>query len=174
MAVTSALLTAVYSIRLLEQVFWTYHNGYKAVLINHVKSSPLEILVLGFLAVLSLFTGYFFKDTFTGFGSNYFNQFVHALPAGSFGVESEFLPFEVKLTPALLTVFATEIESRFFECKWFYNEVINGCFTLPVLIAGRHVFEQHEKIMLEQNGPIFVVIAIKALFNSPLRYQPQR
>lgn len=121
--------------------------------------------------MLSLFTGYFFKDVFTGFGSNYFNQFVHALPSSSFAAEVEFLPFEVKLTPTLLTVFAVEIESRFFECKWFYNEVINGCFTVPALVAGRHVFEQHEKIVLEQNGPIFVVVAVKALFNSPLRHR---
>lgn len=98
-------------------MFWTYHNGYKAVLTSHIKSSPLEILVLGSLAALSLFTGYFFKDIFTGFGSNYFSQFVHALPSNSFAVEVEFLPIGIKLTPILLTVLAVEIESRFFECK---------------------------------------------------------
>jgi ABC-type tungstate transport system substrate-binding protein len=74
------------------------------------------------------------------------------------------LPSEIKLIPLALTVVAFEIESRFFECKWFYNEVINGYFALPTLVISRHIFEQHEKIMLEQNGPIAVVNLAKDFY----------
>lgn len=158
------MLTAVYSFRLLEQVFWSDYTGFKLVIANHVKATNVEILVLSVLAVLSLLTGYFFRDIFIGFGANYFNNFMHAAPVGHYSVESEFLPSEIKLIPLMLTIIAFEVESRFFECKWFYNEVVNGYLALPTLVMSRHIFEQHEKIMLEQNGPILAVNLINRLY----------
>jgi len=111
------MLTAVYSFKLLEQVFWSDYGGFKIIIAHHAKATGVEILVLGILAILSLSTGYLCKDFFIGAGSNYFNQFIHTLPTTGYIVESEFLPAEIKLTPFLLTVLAFEIESRFFECK---------------------------------------------------------
>jgi hypothetical protein len=125
-----------------------------------VKPTNVEILVLSLLGLLSLLTGYFFRDMFIGFGANYFNTFIHTLPVSHYFVESEFLPSEIKLIPLMLTILAFELESRFFECKWFYNEIVNGYIALPALIMSRHIFEQHEKIMLEQNGPILVANSV--------------
>lgn len=164
LAIVSAMLTAVYSFRLLEQVFWSDYTGFKSVITNHVKPTNVEILVLSLLGMLSLLTGYFFKDTFVGFGSNYFNTFIHTLPVGHYYIESEFLPSEIKLIPLMLTVIAFEVESRFFECKWFYNEVINGYLALPTLVISRHIFEQYEKIMLEQNGPILAASLVSRFY----------
>lgn len=82
-----------------------------------MKPTNVEVLILSGLGILSLTTGYFFKDIFVGFGSNYFNVFMHFLPTGHYAIESEFLPAEIKLIPLALTVLAFEIESRFFECK---------------------------------------------------------
>lgn len=111
------MLTAVYSFRLLEQVFWSDYTGFKSIIVNHVKPTNVEILVLSVLGILSLLTGYFFRDIFVGFGSNYFNTFIHFIPAGHYSIESEFLPSEIKLIPLMLTIIAFEVESRFFECK---------------------------------------------------------
>jgi len=160
------MLTAVYSFRLLEQVFWSDYTGFKSVIVNHVKPTNVEILVLSTLGVLSLITGYFFKDIFVGFGSNYFNTFIHAIPVGHHPVESEFLPSEIKLIPLMLTALAFEVESRFFECKWFYNEVVNGYIALPTLVISRHIFEQYEKIILEQNGPILAASLLGKLYKT--------
>jgi hypothetical protein len=129
-----------------------------------VKPTNVELLVLSVLGVLSLATGYAFKDIFVGFGSNYFNTFIHSIPVGHYSVESEFLPSEIKLIPLILTAMAFEVESRFFECKWFYNELINGYIALPTLVVSRHMFEQHEKIILEQNGPILAANLIGRLY----------
>lgn len=164
LAIVSAMLTAVYSFRLLEQVFWSDYTGFKSIIVNHVKPTNVEILVLSVLGILSLLTGYFFRDIFVGFGSNYFNTFIHFIPAGHYSVESEFLPSEIKLIPLMLTIIAFEVESRFFECKWFYNEVINGYIALPTLVISRHIFEQHEKIVLEQNGPILAANLVGKLY----------
>lgn len=150
------MLTAVYSFRMLEQVFWADYGGFKVVIREHAKATAAEILVLASLAILSLLSGYFFKDIFLGFGSVYFSQFIHNLPDGHLAVEAEFLPLEIKMLPSTLALLAFELESRFFECKWFYNEIANGYLALPTLIISRHLFEQQEKIMLEQNGPLFI------------------
>jgi len=164
LAIVSAMLTAVYSFRLLEQVFWSDYTGFKSIIVNHVKPTNVEILVLSVLGILSLLTGYFFRDIFVGFGSNYFNTFIHFIPAGHYSIESEFLPSEIKLIPLMLTIIAFEVESRFFECKWFYNEVVNGYIALPTLVISRHIFEQHEKIVLEQNGPILAANLVGKLY----------
>jgi NADH-ubiquinone oxidoreductase chain 5 len=156
LTVTSALLTAIYSFRLLEQVFWADYSGFKSIIGGHAKVTGVEILVLALLALLSLSTGYFFRDIFLGFGSAYFGQFIHNLPGTHVSIEPEFLPLGIKALPSMLTVLAFEIESRFFECKWFYNEVINGYVALPILVVSRHLFEQYEKVALEQNGPLFM------------------
>ena len=157
LVIVSAMLTAVYSFRLLEQVFWSDYNGFKLTIVHHAKITNIEILVLAVLASLSLGTGYCFKDIFIGFGANFFNNFIHNLPTSYNSLESEFLSIEIKIMPLLLTILAVELESRFFECKWFYNEAVNSYLTLPTLLLSRHLFEQHEKITLEQNGPLFFI-----------------
>jgi hypothetical protein len=37
----------------------------------------METFLLGFLGVLSITSGYLFKDVATGFGSNYFNNAIY-------------------------------------------------------------------------------------------------
>ena len=166
LAIISAILTAIYSFRLLEQVFWSDYSGYKIKILQHIKVTTIEIIVLGFLASLSLFSGYIFKDIFSGLGTNYFNIFITILPSNWGFIENEFLPNELKILPIILTIFAFEVESRFFECKWFYNEIINGYLALPTLILSRHFFEQYEKLLLEYNGPLFFTNLInKTQFN---------
>jgi NADH-ubiquinone oxidoreductase chain 5 len=155
LAVAAAALTASYSLRLLDQVFWAHFTGYKAVVAQHAKMTLVEILVLGMLGLLSLFSGYYFKDAFIGLGSNFFSNIIYVLPANWTPVEAEFLPTLLKLLPTIFTVIIFEIEGRFFECKWFYNELTTGYIALPTLWAGRQVFEQYEKGVLEAGGPLF-------------------
>jgi len=167
LSVVSALLTAIYSFRLLEQVFWANYSGYKNILLKRAKVTVLELCVLGVLCCLTLISGYLFKDIFTGFGSNYFNNTTLLLTATHGSVEIEFLPFEIKVLPLVLSICAFELENKLFECKWFYNEVINNYLSLPTLFLSRHLFEQHEKITLEQNGPALFVYII-GRFNKTL------
>jgi hypothetical protein len=69
------------------------------------------------LCCLTLASGYLFKDVFTGFGSNYFNNTMLLLAATHGSVEIEFLPFEIKILPLVLSVCAFELENKLFECK---------------------------------------------------------
>jgi len=164
LSIVAATLTAIYSFRLLEQVFWNDFNGYKSVLSAHIKSTKIEFLILGTLGLLSLTSGYLFKDLFVGFGANYFNSAIVVIPSSWVLIETEFLSWELKLLPLGITFMAFEIESRLFECKWFYNEIINGYFSLPTLVLSRHFFEQYEKNVLEYNGPLFFVSSVNSTY----------
>jgi NADH:ubiquinone oxidoreductase subunit 5 (subunit L)/multisubunit Na+/H+ antiporter MnhA subunit len=77
----AAILTMYYSCRLIYLVFLENFNGFKQSIVNHVKVTKLEMILLGFLGLLSLVTGYFFKDLFSGFGSGYFNNSIVVLPS---------------------------------------------------------------------------------------------
>ena len=166
LAVVSAILTAVYSFRLLEQVLWADFNGFKSNVRYHAGVTGVEIIVLGCLGLLSLCSGYMFRDLFSGVGSNYFNTAITILPAGWSLIEAEFIPFEIKILPLVFTVLAFELENRLFECKWFYNELVNGYITLPGLVLSRHFFEQYEKLVLEYNGPLFFSDCIRSTGHS--------
>ena len=84
------------------------------------------------------------------------------------------MPVLVKLTPLLFSIlslvvairlnnqslkliYAHQISTFFETCKWYYNESVNNYLSLPVLRTGRYVFEQYEKRVLEQYGPLFLV-----------------
>jgi hypothetical protein len=69
-----------YSIRLLIYVFLDKFSGFKFIIKNHHKVTNLEIFLLGTLGLFSLIVGFYFKDVFIGFGSNYFNVSIFNLP----------------------------------------------------------------------------------------------
>jgi len=163
LVISSAILTAAYSFRLLEQVFWNDYAGYKNIINQHAKMTNVEIIILGVLGILSLISGYLFKDVFSGLGSGYFNNVLVCAPSFWNLIEVEFLPIGLKILPLVLTALAFELESRLFECKWFYNEIVNGYFSIPALVMSRHYFEQYEKLGLEYNGPLFLTSTIEQL-----------
>jgi NADH-ubiquinone oxidoreductase chain 5 len=70
-----------YSVRLLYMVFLAPYGGLKMVLHQHAKTTVLEIVILGFLGLLSIAVGFIAKDLFLGLGSNYFSLSIAQLPS---------------------------------------------------------------------------------------------
>jgi NADH-ubiquinone oxidoreductase chain 5 len=156
----SAILTAAYSIRLLEQVFWEDFNGFKSIVRLNIRPSNVEIAVLALLAVFSLFSGFILRDIFIGLGSDFSGAAENGGLAGWAIIETEVLSYVIKLVP-LLAVLAFDNTFWLFECKWFYNEVVNFYIALPVLKYGRHAFEQIEKGVFEAVGPLYFYEVIR-------------
>jgi NADH:ubiquinone oxidoreductase subunit 5 (subunit L)/multisubunit Na+/H+ antiporter MnhA subunit len=69
-----------YSVRLLFFVFINSFNGFKHTIKNYHKPALIEYLVLSILLFLSVLSGFIFKDSFVGLGSNYFNNSIVILP----------------------------------------------------------------------------------------------
>lgn len=180
----SAVLTMYYSARLIYYVFLGTFNGFKLVMVRHTKATNVEMLILGFLGLLSLSSGYLFRDAFSGLGSNYFNNLILQLPHSWSLVDLEFIPHSIKFAPlatslvgfsvalwlssARFGIYGLSITGSskvFFEsCKWYYNEILNYYISFPTLFLGRHYFEQYEKSSLELNGPLFVAGMLRKVF----------
>jgi proton-translocating NADH-quinone oxidoreductase chain L len=151
--IISTAFTASYSLRLAEQVFWVDFNGFKSKIYMRASTTIIELLVLLFLAILSIISGYIFRDLFLGFGNSYLADFITKYISTWDLVETEFLNNKIKVIPLILALITVEFESRFLECKWLYNELVNGYLALPTLILSRQYFEQYDKRILELNGP---------------------
>jgi hypothetical protein len=87
-------------------VFWGRFKGFKISLINYNKITNIEILVLGFLGLLSILVGFFFRDIFVGLGSNYFNNNIFMIPSSWSFVNMEFIPYQIKLAPVITSFIA--------------------------------------------------------------------
>jgi len=59
---------------------------------------PLVLLSLG-----SIFFGYIFKDLFIGIGSDFFSSSIYIHPKNINLIDSEFIPFYIKLIPILFS-----------------------------------------------------------------------
>lgn len=177
----AAVLTMYYSVRLILFVFVNKYNGFRFSIKNHSKITKLEIFLLGFLCVLSLSSGFIFKDMFTGFGTNYFNNIVVSSINSWANTDLEFIPVHIKLMPVFTSVisflvamfltknnnqfvYVIQIKTYFENCKWFYNEILNTYLVLITLSIARVTFEQYEKRVLEYHGPLFLVNSIKKFF----------
>lgn len=174
----AAILTMYYSIRLIIFVFLNKFNGFKFIIKNHHKTTIFEILLLGFLGLLSITTGFYFKDVFLGFGTNYFNNSILIIPNIWNQIELEFIPALIKLLPVITglisffisfninyisknIIYTNQINIWFENCKWFYNEIINIFLVNSTLNLGRIVFEQYEKRFLELQGPLSIINFIR-------------
>lgn len=74
------MLTMYYSVRLIYLVFLDVFKGFKLVIGFYHPVTSVEVFLLGFLGLLSLGSGYYFKDSFAGLGSAYFNNSIFSLP----------------------------------------------------------------------------------------------
>jgi hypothetical protein len=72
-----------------------------------------------------------------------------------------------KLNKQLLSsiLLVEQLKVYFESCKWFYNEFVNTYLALPTLNAGRTMFEQYEKRVLELHGPTLLVESVSKTYN---------
>jgi len=185
----TAFFTAFYSFRLLYLAFYGSSRSPRTYLVNAHELTPRMAFSLAVLSVGSIFLGYFARDLFIGFGTEFWNGSIHHAPllAGS-QLVGEFLPFFVKIVPFLGSMFSvglifilnsskfeTFVASiylnetfrslhRFLSHKWYFDTVYNRLVNQPLLEgAYRVVFALIDKGLLEVAGPTGLsTIAIKA------------
>lgn len=101
----AAIFTMLYSDSLARFVFGGNEN-FSAAYLSGVGESEYKIIIpLALLAVPSMFSGFFFKDLFLGFGVFTFADSILALPVNAHFFESDFLPPLTRITPVLTSFF---------------------------------------------------------------------
>lgn len=186
--VFSAILTAMYSFRLLHLVFFGEFNGYRGVANNyHTPNlflySPLMILVM-----FSIFAGYCLNEIFIGFGTNVFQQFpVMNTPIGIIA-DVEFSKLYFKLSPLILSLLGaisycffliwfrsnwpiTTLSNivdfyKFFNNKWHFDIIYERIVTRNFFYISKYLTINIERGLLEL---LFVTISKKFL-NEKFKY----
>jgi NADH-ubiquinone oxidoreductase chain 5 len=176
LAISAAICTAFYSAKLCFSVFIsTYEGPKKALLLMH-KPTRLEYTIFTVLVIMSLIGGYCFKDFFMGLGTSVGINFMYINSDWLYNVE--FYSGFAKLIPLFGSIAAALIFSKMFytnskstnnleTSKMYYNEVANAYVSLPLLQAGRHLFEQWEYLTLKNYGPdVFIKLVRVGIYKT--------
>lgn len=101
----AAIFTMLYSDSLARFVFDGDENFSTGYLSTVGESGPNMVFSLCVLAVPSLFSGFFCKDLFIGFGSFTFADSILLLPTNAHFFESDYLPASFRLIPVITSFF---------------------------------------------------------------------
>jgi NADH-ubiquinone oxidoreductase chain 5 len=143
-----AFITAFYSARLLYLTFLSKPTGQKQIICS-VQDSGIQITTtLGFLAIPSIFVGYYTKDMIVGVGSQFFNTAIMINSHNMNLFDAEFIPIFYKILPVVLSLsgfalalflytfkskFLFQIKTsflgnkiyNFLNRKWFFDKIYN-------------------------------------------------
>ena len=146
-----AFCTAFYSTRLLCLTFLTQPSGHKNV-ISFAADVPNAItLVLGILAIPSIFIGFYSKDMIVGFGGDFFATAIYIPLQNTNIFDCEFIDLFFKLLPVNLSLLGATLSFllynfqyrllfnikssfigkkiyNFFNRKWFFDKIYNEYF----------------------------------------------
>lgn len=130
----SALFTSFYSFRLIYLTFYGSNNSYKSI-VEHAHDAPFIMMIpLSILCVGSIFIGYLTKDMMIGMGTDFWGNSLFTLPKNIVLVESEFIPYYIKLIPVIFSITGATIAVIFNQ--YFPNSI----YELVTSSFGRRVY----------------------------------
>jgi proton-translocating NADH-quinone oxidoreductase chain L len=125
----SALFTSFYSIRLLVLTYLVKTNAYKNYLKN-IHEAPSKItFVLFTLTIFSIFVGFFFKEIFIGFNSDFFIDAI-AVDKKNDYFDIELMPVFYKNIPVIFSILGSLIGYFFYlgYSKLFSQKLITNYY----------------------------------------------
>ena len=129
-----AFLTAFYSTRLLCLTFLVKPNGYKSVIGFAQETFSYMFVALCFLAVPSIFVGFYTKDLIVGVGSDFFGTAIYNNPKTLHVFDAEFVEFFYKILPVSLSLLGAT--SAFI----LYNFQNHFLYRLKISLIGRKIY----------------------------------
>jgi proton-translocating NADH-quinone oxidoreductase chain L len=120
----SALLTSLYSAKILFLVFFSSPRGFRLTYLNAHKTSWLALTPLFVLSFFSMCSGFLLKDALIGLGTNFFDGIIFTYSKNVKIGDSEFLPLFFKVFPIFISLFGflifslklySDINLHFFE-----------------------------------------------------------
>lgn len=170
-----AVFTGVYSSDILDDIFMEEPGEVNGRALSSLHSSTyLEIFIMFVLALISIFSGYLFRDMFVGAGSSFFHWPLAAMGDTNlvYGVSSayssvifaaEALPLSIKLLPFFCSIVVgfqlSRSEStvypivdcvRFLSQKWYFDTLQNIYVVYNFIRFGYVTFWAWDKFIFEQ------------------------
>jgi proton-translocating NADH-quinone oxidoreductase chain L len=174
----SAFCTAYYSTRVLYLVFLSKTNGNKVIVLHSHEGTNFLVIPLIILSLFSIMVGYLTKDLFIGFGTQFWGSSIYVNPINYIMTDIEFLSFEYKILPLVVTILGVllaffiyeykmdeffqlkkikqiNVIFHFFNKKWYYDRVYNEFVVQNILRKSYYYFYQNiDRGLIENAGPI--------------------
>ncbi len=186
----TALLTSIYSWRLL---FKTFHGNYnnKKLNISSMHESPMVMIIpLIILAIGAIFSGFLFKDLFIGIesSSNFWKNSIFFLEPLSHDHPPSWF---VLLTPLLVIlsipiayyIFIKNIKIsnnivngnlplyNFLKNKWYFDELYDYLFVNPSKKIGLYFWKKIDSRFIDRFGPDGISALIKSISLLAVKFQ---
>lgn len=186
LAVLGAFFTAFYSFKVIYLTFIQYPTSYRSYL-DHCHDAPVIMYVpLLLLSILSIFSGFVFKDIILSPGSGFWSNSTSFWLLNSVFWDAHLLNPTLKLLPLLFSLigcllslyiykfsfFTKTLVKRsspfnsfysFFNRKWYFDNVYNDFIMSSTIKMGYTVFVKSiDKGILEFLGPLGLSIFFKS------------
>ena len=186
--ILTALLTAIYSWRL---IFKTFHGKYnnKKNSINSIEESPLTMLIpSSLLAAGAITTGILFKKMFIGHETQFWNDSILFLQS----FQQDHAPlWIVFITPVIVTIsipiayylfvknekILKNIISKnqtiynFLLNKWYFDDFYNFIFVEPIKKIGLFFWKKGDINTIDRYGPDGLSRLVKIISNKTVNFQ---
>jgi NADH-quinone oxidoreductase subunit L len=184
----TALLTAIYSWRL---IFKTFHGKYnnKKNNFSSIQESPLTMLVPScLLAIGAIITGILFKETFTGSDTQFWNNSILFLQT----IQRDHPPtWLLVITPliviiAIPTAYYLFVENEkilknfvlknqtlynFLVNKWYFDDFYNFIFVEPIKKIGLFFWKKGDINTIDRYGPDGLSRLVKIISDKAVNFQ---
>ena len=184
----TALLTAIYSWRL---IFKTFHGKYnnKKNNLSSIQESPLTMLVPScLLAIGAIITGILFKETFTGSDTQFWNNSILFLQT----IQHDHPPtWLLVITPliviiAIPTAYYLFVENEkilknfvlknqtlynFLVNKWYFDDFYNFIFVEPIKKIGLFFWKKGDINTIDRYGPDGLSKLVKIISDKAVNFQ---
>ena len=183
-----ALLTSIYSWRL---IFKTFHGKYnnKKNNLNSIHESPLIMLIpCGLLSIGAILAGALFKGVFIGHETQFWNNSILFLQT----FQHDHIPlWLVIITPVMVTVsipisyylfiknvsilknliLKNQFIYNFLLNKWYFDDLYNFIFVEPIKKAGLLFWKKGDVNIIDRYGPDGLSRLVKIISNKAVNFQ---
>ena len=184
----TALLTAIYSWRLIFKTFHGKFNNKKSS-ITTIKESPIVMLLpTTVLGIGAISAGILFKELFIGQGSNFWNNSILFLKSAGHIHPPEWL---ILTTPIIVTIIIPVVYYLFVKNekilgnfvlknkkiynfllnKWYFDELYNLIFVAPVKKIGVFLWRKGDINTIDRYGPDGLSKLVKIISDKAVNFQ---
>ena len=184
----TALLTAIYSWRLIFKTFHGKYNNKKNNISSIHESSLYMLIPSSFLALGAIFSGFLFKEMFIGHNSEFWSNSILFLQ--SFG-DKHPPSWLLILTPLIVTlaipcayylfiknekilknlVLKNEKIYNFLLNKWYFDELYDFIFVKPIKKIGLLLWKKGDVSTIDRYGPDGLSKIIKIISDKAVNFQ---
>ena len=184
----TAILTTIYSWRLIFKTFHGKFSNKKNSLSSIKESSLFMLLPTGLLAIGAIIIGILFKETFIGNETNFWNNSIFFLQNINHDHAPNLLIF---ITPFIVTitipisyylfiknekilrkfVLKNEIFYNFLLNKWYFDELYQYIFIDPIKKVGLFFWKRGDLNTIDRYGPDGISRLIKNISDKAVNFQ---